>query len=57
MVSKEDKKSISNHLDNTSTKYGKVVGIVRRNWKQYAGTLLPLEESQSKVFFFLTAEL
>ncbi|XP_053992821.1 uncharacterized protein LOC128883949 [Hylaeus volcanicus] len=40
-------KNVKSHLDETSKIYGKVVGIVRRNWKQYAGTLLPLQESQN----------
>lgn len=33
----------------TAEKEGQVVGILKRNWKEYSGTLVPLDESQSKL--------
>lgn len=36
----------TSQLDKTQIEYGAVVGILRRNWKEYAGSLIPLPDDQ-----------
>lgn len=33
-------------LDLTSTRQGQVVGIIKRNWKEYSGTLMPTSDGK-----------
>ncbi len=47
LADQKRRKSISGKEKSQQGVYGRVVGIIRRNWRQYAGSIIPLESDST----------